>query len=194
MPDTLRDTRTSSTFLKTMLASHVVKILGEDMGDMGLLLEPASRAMPALLETAAKKCLAAWIQREGRDVVSEDPLYSYLRGKLDSTSLSNYLPVWCFSTSLLCWLNDEHKPEFTSNQVFARVALKRTWLDDMDCLAVMIVNHRHLNANAYLRAISLGQSADEIKKKTLLPSGAGLEEMWRVAQHRGRRPKRTSIK
>jgi len=63
-------------------------------------------------------------------------------------------------------LNPAYVPQYTGNQIYARMALKRCLLSDVDRRGVMLVNRRAINASPYLKAIALGLSEEEVREKT----------------------------
>jgi hypothetical protein len=152
-------------FLSAMLATQVLRILGSPNSCKGVDLDQSSRAVTAILEKAAKDSLQAWVDRVGHEAAAEDPMYAYLRGKVDAAYMSHYATVWALSESLLCWLNDLRVPNFRGNQVYARMALHRCLISDIDRRCLMVVNRRAINASPYLKAIVLGLSAEEVREK-----------------------------
>ena len=124
-------------------------------------------ALPAIQESVAKEVLQAWIQRKTHEVASEDPLYAYLRGKIDGSYMSVYMACWCRETSMLCWLNALYKPDYHGNEVWARMALHRALLGDYDRRALTVCNHRIPNATPYFKQLALGQTTEEIHTETL---------------------------
>lgn len=164
--DKLCAKQATEEFLCNMLSTQVLRITGTDDAAKGVDLDADSRALAALLEKGAKASLQAWSQRLGHDVCVDDPMYAYLRGKVDATYMTHYVATWCLSESLLCWLNPARRPQFSGNQVYARMALRRCLLSDVDRRGLMIVNRRAINASPYLKSLILGLSEEEVRERT----------------------------
>ena len=150
------------TFLAALLVQQVLKILGKDDGVKKLLACSDAQTLCAVFEKAAKTALKRTVSRLGHDKAADDPAYAHLRGKIDSKYIRQLTIAWLWGETLLAWLNNDYHIVFSSNAVYARMALKRVLLNETDRRAVMINNRRAIEANPYLKNLVSGASAEEI--------------------------------
>jgi hypothetical protein len=161
--DKMASKQGSHAFLKKLLALQVTKILGE-MGEGGRLeLDDDSRGIPAILENAGKAALKRFAQRVQSEEAQADPLYAYLRGKSDSKYMSQLSATCLTGECLLCFCNETYKPKLMSNKVYARMAMWRTLLSEIDRRAVMVNNRRTIEATPYLKMLASGASPEDVE-------------------------------
>ena len=129
---------------------------------MELTCDDGARAICAALEDNGKEALQRLVVTQGREKTMDDPIYAYLRGKNDSKYLTALTIVLAMSESLLSWINPHYTVKTTTNLIYARMALHRTLLGEIDRRAVMVQNKRHIAANPYLKKVVSGASAEEM--------------------------------
>ena len=160
--DTMTAKAGTRAFMNTFLAQHVSKMLANDDGTMELTCDEGARAICAALEDNGKEALQRLVVTQGREKTMDDPIYAYLRGKNDSKYLTALTIVWEMSESLQSWINPHYTVKTTTNPIYARMALHRTLLGEIDRRAVMVQNKRHIAANPYLTNLVSGASAEEM--------------------------------
>ena len=170
--DKLSSKTASTDVLAHLLSAHVLKILDFMTPDGALQLDDTAIHIADMLEAGAKGALASFRQRVGEDAAVNNPVYSFLFGKLDQQFMHHLAAAWFTGESLLCWLNPLYAPAFRTNRVYARIALKRTLVGEADRRVVMLTNRRHIEATPMLRQ--------------LCSAGCDGEKMWEAASKRSR--------
>ena len=107
----------------------------------------------------------------GQASASHDPIYAYIRGKMDSKYMCYLASTWAMSETLLAYVNPNYKIQFAGNPVYARMALHRFLLGEIDHRAVMVQNRRAIDSNPQLQRLASGAQPDNSERQR----GAGTD-------------------
>ena len=112
-----------------------------------------------------------FVERMGQASASHDPIYAYIRGKMDSKYMCYLASTWAMSETLLAYVNPNYKIQFAGNPVYARMALHRFLLGEIDRRAVMVQNRRAIDSNPQLQRLASGAQPDNSERQR----GAGTD-------------------